>query len=432
MRDANQIAYLIAGEDLNDPLLRRQVLELLCEIKRQRPELEITLFNFLTLHTIFNHRKDFKQVRELLAPFGIRLSIIPSLVPWPIPHCKFRKMDVGYRPCHVWSAQAARFLGLVVWPVMAYYYIFFGVRIFHCRSYPPSYATILFKRVFRKARVVFDPRSDFPEENVSAGNWEEDDDDFSFWKRAERLMLEQADAVACIAPSYERAYKAIAPHTKYFLVPNNVDCSKFQRSENSRTYVRKKLGIHDDDLVYCYLGAMTSKGWNRADVYARACDVILKIDDRCRFLFIIPQHAAELLRTLLTPEADKAAIILSPPYEEVPGYLAAADYGLMFMHKETIRVGTKVGEYLAAGLPVIANENCMGASDLIREQSIGLIIGIGVGGLDVCENVEAMGLIKKREALQKWSVEVADFAKYYFNNSVIASAYGGYYGDLNK
>lgn len=424
MKYAQHVAYLTVGEDIYSPLLRRQVLELLCEIKRQNPFLQITLFSFLAFHTILNHREGLRQAREFMESSGIRLRVIPSLVPWPLPHFTFRKTDVGYRPHAIWTKAAARLLGLVVWPVMTYYHLLHGVRVFHCRSYPPAYAAILFKKLFRKTRIIFDPRSDFPEENVTAGAWRFGDKNFIFWKKAEKEILKSADATACIAPSYLRTYKTIFAYSKYFLAPNNVDCKKFQRIENNRKYTRKKLGIHDDELVFCYLGGMTSKGWHRADVYARVCEAIaLNADVKCRFLFIIPRHAADLLRRHISCEVDKITIIISPSYEEVPNYLAAADYGLMFLHKSKIAVGTKIGEYLTAGLPLMANKNCIGAHDLIAEKQVGLIVGMGLGDLDNSSDLEGLRLIRKGTDLSKWSVNVSEMAKTYFDNSAIATKY---------
>lgn len=432
MKSTKHVAYLTVGEDINSPLLRRQVLELLCEIKRQNPDLQITLFSFLAFYTILNHREGLRQAREFLEPFGIRLRIIPSFVPWPIPHFKFQKTDVGYRPHAIWTKAAARLLGFVVWPVMGYYYFLHGVRVFHCRSYPPAYAAILFKKFFSKTKVIFDPRSDFPEENVTVGNWKDGDKNFLFWKSAEEKILKSADATACIAPSYLRAYKAICPDSNYFLVPNNVDCKKFQRIEANRGYIRKKLGIHDDELVFCYLGGMTSKGWHRADVYARVCETLVQAKIECRFLFIVPPHSSDLLRQKLSQDVcSNFAIIVNLPFEDVPSYLAAADYGLMFMHRSKIAVGTKIGEYLAAGLPVIVNKNCIGASDLIYERQIGIIVGMGLGDLDASQDLGGLRLLKKGTELSKWSASVSKIAKTYFDNSTIAARYYEQYGIVN-
>lgn len=424
MKYAQHVAYLTVGEDIYSPLLRRQVLELLCEIKRQNPYLQITLFSFLAFHTILNHREGLRQAREFMESSGIRLRIIPSLVPWPLPHFTFHKTDVGYRPHTIWTKAAARLLGLVVWPVMTYYYLFYGVKVFHCRSYPAAYVAILFKKLFCRTRVIFDPRSDFPEENVTAGSWRFGDKNFLFWKKAEKMILKSSDATACIAPSYLRTYKVISADSKYFLAPNNVDCKKFQRIENNQKSARKKLNIHDDELVFCYLGGLTSKGWHRADVYARVCETIaLNADIKCRFLFIIPQHAASLLRNCLSLEVGKSIIIISPPYAEVPYYLAAADYGLMFLHRSKIAVGTKIGEYLAAGVPVIANKNCIGAYDLIAEKQVGIILSMGLGDLDDSLDLEGLRLIRKGDELSNWSVNVSKIAKTYFDNPAIAAKY---------
>ena len=50
-----KIGYVVVGEDLSTELLRRQVIELLKEIKRQDSSLRISLINFQSIPSILNH-----------------------------------------------------------------------------------------------------------------------------------------------------------------------------------------------------------------------------------------------------------------------------------------------------------------------------------------------------------------------------------------
>jgi glycosyltransferase involved in cell wall biosynthesis len=424
MKYTQHVVYLIVGEDINSSLLKRQVHELLCEIKHQKPDLQITLLNFQAVHTILNHRKDLRQVRELLESNGINFRVIPSIVPWPFPQLKLQKTSVGYRPYAVWTQAAAKLLGLVMWPVMLYYYYFHGIRVFHCRSYPPAYAAILFKKIFSKTKVIFDPRSDFPEENVTAGNWDEGDKVFAFWKAAEQKILKESDRVACIAPSFVRTYKTIAPQMNGFLVTNNVDTKKFRRNNDVRISIRKELNIEKNEIVVCYLGGLDIVGWNRISVYIDAMKCFCSYGAKLHYLFIVPRHAkANLDAALLGSNISARVTTLNVPDGDVPKYLWASDYGIQLHPKLTIRTGTKIGEYLAAGLPIIVNRNAIGAVELVNEGQVGVIIDGGSAEIINSHDKELLCALKNGPELARWSADVSEFAKDYFDNAVIAAKY---------
>jgi glycosyltransferase involved in cell wall biosynthesis len=424
MKNSRHVVYLIVREAINNSLLRRQVLELLCEIKAQKPDLQITLINFLPIYAILKHKVGLKQVREFLEHSGIHLRVIPSLVPWPIPHLKLQKTGFGYRPYAIWNKAASNLLGMVMWPVMLYYYLIHGVRLFHCRSYPPAYAAILFKKIFPNTKVIFDPRSDFPEENVTAGYWEENDKAFSFWKSTERQILRESDSVACIAPSFVRAYKLIDPQVNSFLVPNNVDIKKFRRNNEVRIAIRRELNIAKDEIMVCYLGEISTNGWNRISTYIDAIKCFCTYGMKFHFLFIVPRQSKAMLDEALSGSDISARVTtLSIPDADVPKYLWASDYGIQLHPKLTIRTGTKVGEYLAAGLPIILNRNAIGAVELVKEWQVGVIIDGGTAEAINLHDKELLCSLKNGSELARWSTEVSEFAKGYFDNKVIAAKY---------
>lgn len=424
MKDSRHIVYLIVREAINNSLLRRQVNELLCEIKAQKPDLQITILNFLPVYAILKHRVELKQVREFLEHSGIHLRVIPSLVPWPIPHLKLQKTGFGYRPYAIWNKAASNLLGMVMWPVMLYYYLIHGVRLFHCRSYPPAYAAILFKGIFSRTRVIFDPRSDFPEENVTAGNWVSDDKVFAFWKRSERRILEEADAVACIAPSFVRSYKSITPRVHEFLVPNNVDTRIFRRNIEVRDAVRRKLNISESEILICYLGSLDTVGWNRISTYLDAIKYFRACGANFHFLFIVPKQSKAALDAALAGSDIAASVTtMSVLDEDVPKYLWASDYGIQLHPKLTIRTGTKIGEYLAAGLPIIVNRNAIGAIELIDKWLVGVIIDGGSAETINSHDKDLICSLPNGPELAKWSSEVSAFAEGYFDNSTIAARY---------
>ena len=423
-----QLVYLTVNEDITSPLLRRQVLELLCKIHQKGEWRDITLVCFMSPLSILRKFSGLREVRKQLSAAGVKLKLLPLPVPWPFPHFTFRKIDIGWRPLAYWSRWAVRILPFFIWPIILYYRLVYGVCIFHCRSYPPAYAAIKFKQLnILSINVIFDPRSDFPEENVTTGMWSEGDQNFKFWKNTEALLLSESDRVACIAECYAKKYRKFAPSANLFYAPNNVDCKSFSRDSGVRKAVRAALGFSDDMLVLCYLGAMTSSGWHRPPPYRDLVELLANAQIAFRFVFLLPSYSNQLISSHFKGYIEQGrVVVINPKYDEVTRYLSACDYGVMFLHDEKNVVGTKVGEYLAAGLPVVANSNSVGATELISEHDLGFVID---SQSDFHRPSVIDGLLLQAD-LDSWSKRVSEFALGYFDNVVVATKYLAQYKEL--
>jgi hypothetical protein len=416
-----KVAYLVVNENLNSELLRRQVIELLGDIKCLTQEFEITLFSFQGILSIINHRKDVQAAKSALKEYGIKFVLIPNFFPWPFPIPLLVQTDVGWRPRSAWSRSAILFFQIFTFPLFFFLRFVMGYRLFHCRSYPATSIALAFKKLFPSVSVIFDPRSDYPEENVTANVWEYGSPTFRFWKEAEKNFLKLADTTACIGETYAGHYKNNLSEFNYFIAPNNVRCVAFKRNDETRRVIRRELGIDESAIVFVYLGGMTSHGWHRPDFYVKFYDNIHKNIDGVFFIFLVPKHASGLVRKAFGKRKDVA--VISPSIDQVALYMSASDFGMMFFHQATIRVGTKIGEYLAASLPIIVNQNCIGAVDLISKYpEIGCIVNLALGDQDVISDLQSSD-VHKMLLLLTGKNDLYDFAEEYFDNKVVANTY---------
>jgi hypothetical protein len=415
------VAYFVVNEDLYSPLLRRQVVELLEDINLLSDSLKITIFLFQSLTSLVSKKNSIKLLRIDLKEAGINLVVLPNICPWPFPNFSIRKTDVGWRPNGIWNRWAARFFSVYAQFFMVPIFLLGKFRIYHCRSYPASYAAMITKKLFPKLRLLFDPRSDFPEEHVVAGSWGQDSKDFKFWKQAERDLLLYADTTACISESYAAHFSENASSFSYFIAPNNVRTSNFARNEKARKKLRQQWGVKDSESVFVYLGGMSSKGWHRPGFYIKFYDALKALGMNPVFLFLVPSHANSIIFEKRGTR-DKIFVV-NPIFGEVRNYLSAADYGMMFMHKRRLAVGTKIGEYLAASLPIIANKNCLGTVEFIKDnKKAGNIIRLGLGDLDIINKI-SMQDIDILSSLHYQSDFLIDIANKIFDNSNIAKTY---------
>lgn len=420
-----KIAYIIVGEDLAAPLLRRQVIELLAQIKLKNNNLEITILNFQSLFSIINHFHEWMLLASEVKNLGLRLFFIPNICPWPIPNLRIKKLSVGWRPYSVWNKAAAIIFSNLSLPIFFTLNKLLGFKIFHCRSYVSTLAVLRYKSFFSDVKVIFDPRSDYPEEGVTASFWEEGSRDFVFWKIKEKSLLEKSDAVALIGPTYYDHFVKSSASFSCFFAPNNVDLSHFKPNARRRNEIRQNFGYADSTTVFVYLGALTDDGWHRTEFYRVFYEQLKKAKREFSFLLLVPEvFRGDVSRRF--SDCDNVKII-SPAFSEVGYYLASADIGLMFFHRPKIAVGTKIGEYLCTGLPIVVNCNCVGAVDLIkRNASFGAVIGLGIGGNDN----DISGVDDLENIFNLKGESFVDDARIYFNLSSIADSYEKKYIEL--
>ena len=255
------------------------------------------------------------------------------------------------------------------------------IDILHCRSYPVAWAASIVKSVV-PVRMVFDPRSDFPEENIAAGNWSAMSTTHKAWKRLEKRLLEQADTTIAITDSYIEHFSKVAPEAEFRLVPNNVDTKRFSRDAGFREAFRNSHGLNRDAIVFCYNGSMGDH-WNSPVPYADFIIRLRDLDMAHWFLFITTGGPA-VRRTLeargVRPEEYG---IVSCAFDDVPKYLSVADMGTMFVREFRIALGIKSVEYLAAGLPMIVNDKAAGAAEVVTRHQAGLVVPeVGTADLD--------------------------------------------------
>lgn len=429
MRDkAIKVVYLVANEDITSPLLRRQVVELLIEASSasERP-LNVSILLFQLVPSLVRRRKVLRELKKNLRRCGISLVVVPNLVPWPVPNIRFMRTGAGFRPDGRWNRFGAVMFAFYAFPVLAYYALVKRVRVFHSRSYPPALAVVAFKKVFRFVKHVFDPRSDFPEENVVAGRWEDDSSDFKFWKKVESKILQDASTTVCISEEYVNHFKETTQTFSYILAPNNVDTNRFRYDPVARAMQRKTLGWSETDLVFVYLGGMSADGWHRPDFYR---ELIVRVRERVpnsKLLMLIPRHANDIAQRCFAG-LDSVAI-RNPAYDEVPKWLSVGDIGLMYMHRRRLAVGTKLGEYLAVGLPILCNSNCLGTKRFIQNYpDAGRVLNLGLGDLDQNPDhftrEELVGLTGRRRVLRTLAERI-------FSNSSVAETYINVYMGLS-
>jgi len=256
------------------------------------------------------------------------------------------------------------------------------VGVIHARGHVPATMATL-PRLLRRTKLIFDIRGFMPEEYVDAGVWPAGGALYRITKVFERRLLASADAFVVLT---ERARAILFPGCSTSdssgrpieVIPCCVDMHRFGLSTpGQRESIRIKLNINER-RVLVYVGALG--GWyltsEMADFIALAHG-----RDPAIFALVLTQSLTEsepfqnrLHQLGLSPEDYKVGKV-SP--NEVPEFLAAGDFAFCFIkpgYSKLASSPTKIGEFLASGLPVLCNSGIGDVDDLLVRNRVGIVL----------------------------------------------------------
>jgi glycosyltransferase involved in cell wall biosynthesis len=296
-------------------------------------------------------------------------------------------------------------------------------RLVHARAYMAGMAAAALKERYNY-RLIFDMRSLFPEENVTAGKWALGSPVYRAWKAHEREAVERSDAhIAVSAPMKEDADR-IAPPKRAALIPLNADLSRLRFDP----VAREKRRAEEDwagCFVIAYVGGLgAGNSWNDVRNYASYFRSLDPLIPGLRMVFLVPEIQAAFGKAFEEAGAAPERIRFVRGADDISAWLSAADAGIQVMSPgpdSRTRFGVKVVEYLACGLPVISNTGAGAAADFLEEHKAGIRLDPGP---DFEAKAKAFpGAGYRRE-------ELARLAADHFSLPVIAERYGAVYRSL--
>ena len=343
---------------LREPLVQRQVLPYLTELRR-----DLDGVSLLTFEPVQPSKWEGSQRAALLEALRQRG------IGWS--HLRYHK-----RPSLPATAVDILFGALRVVLLARHA----GIDIVHCRGHVPMAMGTLAKKA-RRLRLVFDIRGFMPEEYVDAGVWRPDGSLYRLTKRVERQLFAAADAFVVLT---ERARVHLFAERRDVdvwgrpleVIPCCVDLRAFP-APTAATVSRAKadLGVQGR-RVYVYAGQLG--GWYLDDALV---GFLSRARVQCPETFamvLTPSPAADLRKRLVAHGFGEASLLVrGVGPDEVPRHLLAADVGLSFIKPCFSKISsspTKIGEYLAAGLPVVSSADVGDVDWLLTANRAGCLL----------------------------------------------------------
>lgn len=357
------ILYVTLIEDpINNGILNSQVISVLKRLVEAGHR--VTLFSapskrFFARHTAeevaqFQARLDSVKVKFLYSPVPVltNASIRFFLIPWLV----------------LFSLPAVLFLALRE-----------NADVIHCRSYPASLVGMLVKMLTGK-KFIFDMRGVYPEEGgFLFPSWHRKGLNFNTWKWLEKRMLVAADNVVVVSECFKQHVLNEYPeHADAFRMKIVVIIC----GVSSETTIDRPLPLTSmhDPVRLVYSG--TLDGWTTPELLAKTYRNILDSNAQRFVLNIYTTSNQDTIRNAFSGEGiggDEYAIQRLKA-DEVAAKLRENDIGILVRESSIVNevsFPVKLGEYLAAGLPVIINSALIGAGEFVLKHNVGVVLGEG-------------------------------------------------------
>lgn len=244
----------------------------------------------------------------------------------------------------------------------------------HARSQVPAAMGLLASRA-TGARLVFDLRGLLADEYVDGGSWKHGGLPYRLIESVQRAAIRRATAVVMLTEAVRERLFGPQPPANTFVIPCCADLGALEGRERDGERIRRELGLGGRPVM-AYVGKLSGRY-----MLAELID-LFRVARRLRpglaLLVLTQEDPAVVERELARagiPEADCRTTSCAPG--EIGAYLAAAAFGAFLLRpgrSEIAASPTKIGEYLGAGLPVIATPGVGDTDAILVEGPVGTTI----------------------------------------------------------
>lgn len=259
------------------------------------------------------------------------------------------------------------------------------IEVVHCRSYITALVGLELKRKL-KLKFIFDMRGFWADERIDGGIWKLSNPVFStiykFFKRKEKQFLLEADAVVSLTQNASdeiHSWKGME-NVSITVIPCCADLHLYQAKpvdDPSVLMWRKKLDLPEGKFVLSYLGSLGT--WYMLNEMLDYFSVLHKEKPDAVFLFITPDNPEMIIREAADKGIPKASLrITKAARKEVPELAALSTVSIFFIKPSFSKKAsspTKMGELMAAGIPLIVNSGVGDVETILRDGGNGHVIG---------------------------------------------------------
>jgi glycosyltransferase involved in cell wall biosynthesis len=253
----------------------------------------------------------------------------------------------------------------------------------HCRSYIPAIAA-WFVGKFTKVPFIFDMRALWPEEMIEAGRLERNSLVHRTLQWLELKLLKDAAHVVSLTQAAVNYLQSEVPelsNQEFSVITTCVDLDNFNFEQPAGK--SEKLGAPDSISAINEIGTMGTviSGWYYLDWLFTSFQCELKINPNASFKIVTRDSKEQLMKLANEYDIPEALLeIRSSAPQSIAENIKDMKAGLLFFTPGISKLGsapTRMGEFLACGIPIIGNRGVGDMADLIERYNVGVVIENG-------------------------------------------------------
>ncbi len=223
-----------------------------------------------------------------------------------------------------------------------------NIDFLHLRGFAPAF---IFKLSFLKIPYIYDYRSFTVDEWAEAGLIKSGSVSYRLLKTVDRMAIRDMSALVTLEKSAENLLRKT-----YSL--RDIPASIIRTSTDCKRYLPKITRADKESIRFVHLGGALFP--YQVDVVLKFVKIFSEVIGDVSICFINEGQHNQLEEAIEKSLIDQTLVFVeSVKHELIPVRLAEFDAGLIFIEPSPCRrvcSPTKLGEYLAAGLPVIAGK----------------------------------------------------------------------------
>ena len=244
------------------------------------------------------------------------------------------------------------------------------IKCIHARSYPPALIGLLLKKFFG-VKLIFDMRGFWIDEKVDSNRWLKNSVYYKVGKKLEKILINNSDFIISLT------FAGMQELEKNFNCKNNNIPIEVIRTCSDLDKFNIKLKRQNKySLTLGYIG--TATGWYMFDevlIFYK----YLKQKNPESYLRIINMNEHVFIKNKLQEYniSLKDIYLGNSSFDNIPIEMKKIDLGIFFIkpsYAKKASCATKLGEFLASGIPCITNMGVGDHSEIIKKNNTGIIL----------------------------------------------------------
>jgi glycosyltransferase involved in cell wall biosynthesis len=347
----------ITNDGLTDPLGRSQIIPYLQGLSGEYN------IHILACEKEKPFEKNESVIKEILQESGITWHVIKYRNKPPVLSSWLMQKEIKSTACEIIKKE--------------------NINLIHCRSYPAAITGMSLSKKFN-IPFIFDMRGFWADERIERKIWNVSNPVYKllykYFKRKEKQLLKNSEHIITLTHKAKDILISdfnSAPF-KISVIPCAADLTFFKtQSEEIRKTYRQKLGLNPEEKLLIYMGSTGSCYLTKEMLsFYKYCKTKMP---EFKMAFFSPEQGHENIRNIAVSIGLRKDEVICKfiSRDELPSYISAADYSVMFFEPTFSIQGsspTKHGELLGMQIPVITNANVGDLEGIIIEKETGFVV----------------------------------------------------------